>query len=184
MKKHIPYVIVSLLVCLLIIVGCKPSTTNVIISEPIQKENIYWSDLQWYIKYDSGLNSTDTLYADNDYVLVDEDWFKENILNQFNDFLSKNGVYFGDANKNDCDNFSRAFSFFARVKSSQAKFLKYDIAVGELYYKNFDVGHAINFAIVLDKEGKKKIIFIEPQGPSIVNFSEEFKQSFVQYVGM
>jgi hypothetical protein len=184
MKKHIPYIIVSLLVCLLIIVGCKPSTTDIITSEPTIKENIYWSDLQWYIKNDSGLNSVDTLYADNDYVLVDEIWFNENILNQFNDFLSKNGVYFGDVNKNDCDNYARAFSFFARVKSSQAKFLNYDIAVGELYYKDFDFGHAINFAIVLDKDGKKKMLYIEPQGPTIINFSEEYKESFVKYVGM
>lgn len=172
-----------LAVSLSLLVSCGPSTTTPITSKPTIQKSITSADVSWFIRRENGIDPNYFTTADTNYVAVDEEWFKANIMDTFNAFLSKNGVAIADAKKNDCDNFARAFSFHTRVKSMQSKFMNADMAVGDLYYKNLDFGHAINVAIVLDKEGNKKLIFIEPQGPSIVKLDDEYKKYYIIYIG-
>jgi hypothetical protein len=180
-----------LLVSGLLLVSCKPSVSG---DKPAIQKNIGVSELMWFIRRDNGLVPSDAfIAADKYYVMVDEDWFKSKIVDGFNDYLFKNGVSRANAKKNDCDDFSRNFSCFVRNFSIQSSFLEYDISAGELYYTIPSemnpanpigiTGHAINVAVVLDKSGNKKIIYIEPQGPLMVQLEEETKKNYVSFIG-
>lgn len=181
--KHLKYILLVITLSIFVI-SCGPSTTSGIEGKPALQQEISSIELERFIKNSNSVAADTFLFADATYTLVDEEWFKKNVLNKFNEFLVKNGVSSASVEKNDCDDFSRAFSFFVRVKSNQSNFIKYDISGGELYYRTLDMGHAINIAVVLDKNGNKKLLFIEPQGPSLVNLDDEYKKFYVIYVGM
>lgn len=167
------------------VIGCGPSTTTSPTGNPQKIEDIAAFDLTWYLKHTNNLVPiNDYIIADGDYSLVDEDWFKQNILNTFNDFLFNNGVLLANKKKNDCDDFARAFSFYTRIKSMQCSAIDYDMAVADVYLQNFDFGHAINMVVVLDKNGNKKVIFIEPQGPKIITLTDQQKTEDVSYIGL
>jgi hypothetical protein len=183
MKKLIALFAV-VITTIVLLTSCGPSTTGPIASKPTLQQEATGIEVMRFVKYTNQVDAYEFVTADSKYTLVDEAWFKANVLNGFNDFLVKNGVGAVNLKKNDCDDFSRAFSFFSRVKSMQASFMDSDLAVGDLYYKNFDVSHAINVAVVLDTDKKWKILFIEPQGPKVVDLQEEYRKFYVFHVGM
>lgn len=145
--------------------------------------NLSWSEIQWEVSRVNGIQAHSVMYADKYYTVIPEETFNSLILDKFNTFLSQNGMVFGDAKKNDCDDFARAFSFFSRAVSIKNKEFAYDLAVGELLYETMDSGHAINVAIVLDKNNKTKLLYIEPQGPQVMNgLPEDIKNNWVRLV--
>ena len=183
MKKNISLIIFIFVISILFF-ACSPKTTDPIDSKPPRHQEVYGMDIMRFMKNTNGVNADSYIFADMKYTIVDEFWFKENIMREFNNFLFKNGVGFNDKKKNDCDDFARGFSFFSRVKSMQIKSIDYTLAVADVYYKTLDMGHAINAVIVIDNNEKWKLLFIEPQGPTIVQLDEEYKKFYVTYVGM
>jgi len=140
------------------------------------------------------ITAANYVMPDGQYIIVDEEWFKREILNkmQFESFLFKNGIEGYNKLRNDCDDFSRAFTFFVRIKFRTMGFMKATPAIGDLHYSTpydnseteFGGGHAINIGIFLDKNGKRVIRFIEPQGPNFVELDEETKQYYIRFMGM
>lgn len=151
--------------------------------------------ISWILRRENNIENIDFIYGDEKYVIVDEEWFKENILFGFDDFLFKNGIKEYGL-KNDCDDFARAFSFYCRVKYRSLGYMKSSPAIGDFYYKwssgnqnsLLDGAHAINVGIFLDKSGNKVVRFIEPQKPnklySIDLINEEIRKYYVEHVGM
>ena len=141
------------------------------------------------------LSAANYVMADSYYIIVEEEWFKKEILPGFQDFIFKNGIENYSKLRNDCDDFSRAFSFYVRVKFRTMGFLKATPAIGDVYYNFYDPdadenvlvsGHAINGGIFLDKNGKVVVRFIEPQGlvPSFVELDPIIKSTGISFFGM
>jgi hypothetical protein len=130
---------------------------------------------------------------DNQYVIVDETWFKNHILPGFEKFLWNNGIEGYKNLRNDCDDFARAFTFYVRIKFRTMGFLKASPAIGDLHYANppekqkeFGDLHAINIGIFLDAQGNKVVRFIEPQNnpPSFIQLDEETIKYYIHHMGM
>lgn len=183
MKKYIS-ILIAIIATSILFVACGPKTTGPITSNPAIQEEVYGMDVMRFMKNTNRIDANEYVLADTKYTIVDEAWFRSNVMNGFNNFLSKNGVGFGDKKKNDCDDFARGFSFFSRVKSMQAKSLDSNLAVADVYYKTLEMGHAINAAVVFDNFKEWKLIFIEPQGPTVVTMDEEYRKYYVIHVGM
>ena len=141
------------------------------------------------------LSAANYVTADSHYVIVDEEWFKKEILPGFRGFMIKNGIQNYQDLRNDCDDFTRAFSFYVRVKFRTMGFLKSSPAIGDVYYNDYNSntgndgfggGHAINGGIFLDKNGKVVVRFIEPQGiiPSFVELDPIIKSTGIIFFGM
>jgi len=163
---------ISIILILLLLTACKPSTTvTSITNKPQLQFDIRWQDLRWFITKDNKIIADYDIFADSYYTIVDEAFFTNTVLNQFDNFLIKNNINLAITNKNDCDKFARGFSFFSRVKSIQCADIQYSMPVADFYYNlGFDKSHAINIAIVLDNiTNQKKLLFIEPQTKSIID---------------
>jgi hypothetical protein len=120
--------------------------------------------------------------ADSAYELPSEEWFKNKFPAILGDFFKDLKQTRWVAESNDCDDFSKMAAAFAHLihNNTPAHLKGTSLAVGEFYYKiNGDnsQGHAINFAIVKTKEGKAKVVFMDPQTLSVVQLSEREVQS-------
>ena len=206
---------VALTVFCLTFTGCGPSTTEKPSSKPARYEQIGSPTLVGYLRdsnigispgiitkdfevggYPVGdfITAANYVTPDTYYIMVDEEWFKKEILNTmaFKGFLFKNGIESYNELRNDCDDFSRAFTFYCRIKFRTMGFMKATPAVGDLHYSTpenntgpeLGGGHAINIAILLDKNGNKVIRFVEPQGPNFVELPEETKKYYITHMGM
>lgn len=115
-------------------------------------------------------NSPIRMQADGLYCAMDENWFTNNVLVEYNQFLTQlqlENRY--SYEKNDCDDYARSFTFFCRLKSLRIPDIKYSMPVADIFYHvngSQLINHAINAVIVLTKDGKLKIIYIEPQTPA------------------
>jgi len=207
----------SLLVAAILAVGlsaCGPSTTKKPGSQPARTEQVEGSVLQKFLRDSNvgispGVLSTNVVVGgfpignmisaanyimpDSKYMIVDEEWFQKEFLNNmgFKGFLFKNGIENYSSLRNDCDDFSRAFSFYVRIKFRTMGFKDSTPAVGDLYYRTpydgsaaLGGGHAINVGVFLNKFGEKVIRFIEPQGPNFVQLDEETQKYYIQFLGM
>lgn len=167
------YLYLSLL--LLLLSSCSKPSSNQPLTDnrPKFQFDITWQNLRWFITEDNHFNADFDLFSDQYYTIVDEAFFTNNILNQFDAFLVKNQINLTVTNKNDCDKFTRAFSFFSRTFSIQCTNIQYIIPVADFYYSvGLDKKHAINLIVVLDNiTNQKKLIFVEPQTKSIINIS-------------
>jgi hypothetical protein len=168
----------------ILFIACGSKTTDPILSKPAMQQEVYGVDIMRFMQNTNGIDARNYILADSKYTLVDEAWFKANVMNGFNNFLWRNGIAYVDKKKNDCDDFARGFSFFSRVKSMQLKSIDSSLAVADLYYRTIGDGHAINAAVVLNNFGEWKLLFIEPQGPSIIQLDDEYKKYYVIHVGM
>lgn len=206
---------VALTIFCLVFTGCGPSTTDKPSTKPPRYEQIGSTDLVVYLRdsnigispgiitkdfevggYPVGDFITAANYVTPDiyYMMVDEDWFKKEILNPmaFRSFLFKNGIESYNDLRNDCDDFARAFTFYTRIKFRTMGFMKSTPAVGDLHYstpennegEKIGAGHAINIVVLLDKNGNKVIRFVEPQGPNFTELSEETKKYYINHMGM
>jgi len=159
-------------------VDLKTTSQSIRIGNSIKKTN----DRVRYIEINStqiesllftnGIKTSVGGIGDSDYSVMDESWFRDVLLKEFNSFLTdielKNKY---DYPKNDCDDYTRSFSFFCRLKSYKLMDVRYTMSVGDVFYRrnNGSEKHSMNFAIVLTKEGLLKLIYIEPQTPCIIN---------------
>lgn len=195
-------------------IGCGPSTTKKPETKPQRYEEIEENQLVKFLRdskvgispgiltkdfevggYPVGdvISAANYVTPDEKYMIVDEEWFKKEILGDFGfkSFLFKNGIESYSSLRNDCDDFSRAFSFYVRIKFRTMGFKSSTPAVGDLYYRTpydgtaeLGGGHAINIGIFLDKNGSKVIRFIEPQGPNFVELDKETQEYYIDYMGM
>ena len=205
----------ALTIFCLTFVGCGPSTTNKPSEKPSRYETIEQNTLMHFLReseigispgiltkdYEVGgypvgdyLTAANYVMPDENYMLVDEEWFKMEFLNSldFKTFLFNNGIENPAYLRNDCDDFSRAFSFYVRIKFRTMGFKNATPAVGDLYYADpymdtgaeLGGGHAINMGVFLDKNGNKVIRFIEPQGPHFVDLPKEYQKYYIDFMGM
>lgn len=139
------------------------------------------------------ITAANYVMPDETYLIVDEDWFKKEFLTTtgFQSFLFNNGIQNYSDLRNDCDDFSRAFSFYARIKFRAMGFKESSPSVGDLYYRTpydgtaqLGGGHAINIGVFLDKNGNKVIRFIEPQGPNFTQLDAETQKYYISFLGM
>jgi len=117
-----------------------------------------------------GINPQYKNTADDKYCVVEEDWFVNTLLKEYYTFIDEVGIKEYQTERNDCDDYCRAFTFFCKIKSLRTLNINHSLTVADVFFhKNGDKkrNHAINLAIVLDKEGKLKLIYIEPQDASV-----------------
>lgn len=117
-----------------------------------------------------GISPTYKNTSDEKYCIIEEEWFTKTLLPEYLTFLSDTGMKEYIVERNDCDDFSRTLTFFSKMKSLKTLNVNYNFALGDVFYhKNGDKkhNHAINLAIVLDKDAKLKLIYIEPQDATI-----------------
>ena len=189
MKKIIISFCILFIGIVLFIVGCSKSSPQTVQEIPKLQQTASWADIHWLLTKDNNLQFKNYIYGDNFYTLVDEDFFVNNVLVQYNSFLIAQGMQTPSLLKNDCDKFSRGFSFFSRVKSLHCAAITNAMAVADFYYDaNFDKSHAINIAIVLDnKTNQKKLLYIDPQNQTIINTASytDFKDPMfsIKFVG-
>ena len=197
-------------------VACGPSTTKKPDSFPPRTEQIISGDMLGLLRtekigiapgfftedFEVGgivvgdmISAANYVLPDSKYLIVDEEWFNDNILNtlDFKEFLFRNGIENYSSLRNDCDDFARAFSFYVRIKFRTMGVKDSTPAVGDLYYSTpqdgtaeLGGGHAINVGVFLDKNGKKIIRFIEPQGtaPHFVELDDETRKYYIRFLGM
>ena len=197
-------------------VGCGPSTTKKPSTKPSKYEQLHQVDCLTILRTNKvglqpgiitkdfsvggrvigdWISAANYVMADSQYIIVEEEWFKKEILPGFQSFLFKNGIQNYKDLRNDCDDFARAFSFYVRIKFRTMGFLKATPAIGDIYYKYYDPnsnsetltsGHAINGGIFLDKNGNKVVRFIEPQGisPKFIELDESIKTTGITFFGM
>ena len=130
------------------------------------------------IFYTSGYGIKDALYA-----CPDEEWlngrFAKVILPQY---LAERKASTWVAESNDCDDFAEHAKVLMNEihHNTQNKVPGTGILFGIVWYnKDVGGGHAINWAIVRDKDTKQpKLVFFEPQnGTGIIQLSEAEKWS-------
>jgi hypothetical protein len=183
MKKLFINILILLIGCFLFW-GCGPSTTTKPTKKPFRTEQVSSPDIMWILRRENNIDAN-FIMPDLFYTIVDEEWFKQEIMPGFQNFLSKNGINSYSELRNDCDDFARAFSFYVRVKFRTMGYMKSTPAVGDFYYSDFDTGHAINVGVFFDKSGNKVVRFIEPQfPPRFVNVDDEVKKFYVKHLGM
>lgn len=111
--------------------------------------------------------------------LTSEGWVKEKFSPNFIWFVQKTlGIPRRLPEIFDCEDFTRAGAVYAQVLHAK-EIMKDETAMpmsgfafGEFWYvTDKQIGHAINFAIVLDKKRNSKLLFFEPQNGQIVNLS-------------
>lgn len=187
----LPYIIYTILVCICLFVGC--SKKEIVKEAGIQE--IEQTNISWILRRENGIENINFIFGDSKYIIVNEDWFKKEILGGFKQFLFDNNIQ-NYSLRNDCDDFARAFSFYCRVKYRSLGYMDYSPAVGDFYYKEstggqgslFDWAHAINIGIFVDNAGNKVVRFIEPQEADelhdISYISEEVRKYYVEHVGM
>jgi hypothetical protein len=115
--------------------------------------------------------------ADSAYELPSEEWFTSKFPAILGDFFKDLKQTRWVSESNDCDDFSKMAAAFAHLIHNNTPNHKTgtSLAVGEFYYQiNGDPkqGHAINFAVVKTKEGKVKVVFMDPQTLNVVKLSE------------
>ena len=170
----------------LVFTGCKPSTVSKPEEKPTQYSQEGKPQIIWTLRRENGIDSDSLVFPDHYYIVVDEEWFKQQIMPGFQSFLYKNGIQNYSEMRKDCDDFARAFSFYVRVKFRTMGYMKATPAVGDLHYSNLDMGHAINVGVFYEKGTTNKVVrFIEPQfPPRFVELDEETKKYYVKYIGM
>lgn len=209
------WVSILYVITVMLIISCSPSTTSKPQTKPSRYEQIKQSQCLLILRTNKvglqpgiltkdfsvggmvigdWLSAANYVMADSEYIIVDEEWFKKEILPGFQAFLFKNGIQNFKDLRNDCDDFARAFSFYVRIKFRTMGFLKATPAVGDVYYKYYDpnggealtAGHAINGGIFLDKDGNKVVRFIEPQGiiPNFVDLDPSIRSTSIVFFGM
>lgn len=118
--------------------------------------------------------------TDVKYMLPSENWFLGKFPGLLRDFQSDLRQTSYVEAENDCDDFARMASGFAKILHNNTKKVKgTSLAVGEFYYfsDRLQVFHAINFALVKDDDGRFKVLFIEPQTGEILNLSKHEKET-------
>ena len=185
MNLRYHFIIIVSVFCL-VFMGCKPSTTSKPKGKPSQYSQEGSSQIMWTLRRENGIDAYSLVFPDNYYIVVDEEWFKKQIMPGFESFLWTNGIQNYSAMRNDCDDFARAFSFYVRIKFRTLGYMKATPAVGDLHYRNLDMGHAINVGVFYEKGTTNKVVrFIEPQfPPRFVDLDEEIKKYYVRYIGM
>ncbi len=107
---------------------------------------------------------------DEDYVIPTLDWVNGEFSKQFKQFLFNYNIRQFQDGKNECDKFSlHARSVANILNRHNPQSGNSGIAVGEVYLINGGGGHAMNFAIVADRDKKLRLVFYEPQAAQIVN---------------
>ena len=105
--------------------------------------------------------------SDKYFCAVSEEWFTTTVLPEYWQFLKDlelQNRY--EDEKNDCDDYTRAFTFFCKMKARRTMDMRYNMAVADVFYYvggNKKNPHAINGIIVMTKEGNLKLIYVEPQ---------------------
>jgi len=123
---------------------------------------------------EKGIFVRNILLTDDIYIVVSEDWFIDNLLVGYKKWMyESHNNYMFKYDKNDCDDFARAFSFYCRTMGKYYPNFRCNFAVGDLFYKNISINHVINSVVVLDKNNKYKIIQIEPQDCRVIPSKKE-----------
>jgi len=125
----------------------------------------------------SGINTTLKNTSDQHFLAVDENWITNTVITEYKQFLKDlNLENKYESEVNDCDDYSRTFTFFCKIKSRRTNDFRYSMAVADVFYHvagNKRNPHAINGIIVLTSEGKLKLVYIEPQTGIIFAESEK-----------
>ena len=97
--------------------------------------------------------------ADRDYSCITRATLFDELCPWYKEQLAKYGVFKWE-DTHDCDDFARSFPVFAQFAYRQKTMIKgQGVAIGECWFNRPEGGHAINFAIIENKD----VIFIEPQ---------------------
>ena len=120
--------------------------------------------------------------ADADYFIPSRQWIEEGFHYWFAQALEALRVdkYH---RSNDCDNFAMGYQWLANVCHSQSQSeTTQAVSIGQVFYcidGDPDKKHAINVAFVDEGE----LVYIEPQGPEVIELSEAEERSifFVRF---
>lgn len=174
---------IPLIILLLALCSCSKQQNG---SAPVVKTGVVLTDLdlvgvmrQYHVIPFNGFATSDSRYA-----LPPEDWVTGEFLDRLRSFqFSLKQTHYA-AESNDCDDFAKMAAAFARLVHGNEKHERgTSIAVGEFYYKIDGGGnHAINFAVVQAKDGRVKLIFLEPQTWAIVRLSESEVESCLNWI--
>lgn len=124
-------------------------------------------------------SSTTTIFADNEYSLLDSEWVSVRVSDGFEAFTKSLGMFGWEYDSGDCDDFSKAFTVYLKSVVRRKK----DVAtpaVGEVYYIKeqdiVDIPHAINFIVVFENNDIN-ILWYEPQFMEFTELTESEIQS-------
>lgn len=104
---------------------------------------------------------------DREYSLPKLEYLNGNFASDFYEYLKAWNLLDYEPEKFDCDNFAmNAMTLASNVHAKTPRGMAKGLAFGVFNYdrgNNPDDGHAINFAIVIGKNGVPQIAFFEPQ---------------------
>lgn len=138
-------------------------------------------ELQLFL-FKQGIKPPNPMVADVEYALPEVGWLFSSYAKAFTRLLNQFKVNDWTTESFDCDNFARLGSVFAQilhhktgVKPNSA------LAVGEFWYKDDERGlHAI-MAAVVNIDGDRTLVFMEPQDQSRKKLSQQEIQSCTAY---
>jgi hypothetical protein len=110
--------------------------------------------------------------SDDDYIALPKSHVDAYVKGYIG-FATLNGLYPGRKQKNDCDDFARAFSFYFRASANRNTNFASNIAVADIYYCNTNESHAVNLIIVVSTNYQYEPIFVDP-GKAIVGATNKF----------
>jgi hypothetical protein len=167
---------IGLTACLAVLASCSPQPKNIFTGNTIDGENI------WEIMSDIGVTTDVFITRDRIYSYPSlsfiQGQFSEGLRSFF--WSLSSGAWTPEGN--DCDDFALGAAFYMGYlhHSTQYKVEVSGIAFGEFYYiRDSGEGHAINVALVKNKDGAIKVVFYEPQTYSIVELSKSEIQSCI-----
>lgn len=118
---------------------------------------------------------TKFILTDNKYVAADIKWVEKEYSDKLAKFLFDYNLHRWTRESSDCDDISRAAAVQASIlfHNSKSRPKGVGLLFGEFHYVKTGVGgHAINIAIVKDKEDYK-IVFYEPQLKFLISASDD-----------
>ena len=124
-------------------------------------------------------NPSNSSFGDLTYSIPTKKWIDGEISINFEKFIDRMGMRKYSPDRNDCDDYARAFTLFCKVEYKRYnRDKKFSPAVGEFYYvkdfsKTNNRAHAINFIVELDDVGNLKLSFYDPQLMKKVKLTED-----------
>ena len=121
-------------------------------------------EVQSFLTNQQYIGWNEPVLTDEDYVIPTVEWVNGELTKRFNQFTFDYNVRWYVEGRNECDKFSlyaRAIANTLNRHNPNAGAA--GIAFGEVFMLHGINSHAMNFAIVAEKDKKLKLVFYEPQ---------------------